>query len=146
MATADLSQSHNMGINALGQITFPSEAYTIQQNWLQLHVCKPLEMTVCTFQFCIKEINTMLLQFPGNRGQAAVCLNKIELKELFWRSIPRKWQVCLTNKSAKRHLISKNNFNDKLDTIQLVELQQNPGRERGRRPHPSRQTGLRAHN
>ena len=75
-ATADLSQSHNMGMNALGQITFPAEAYTIQQNWLQLHVRKPLEMTVRSFQFCIEEINTMLLQFPGDRGQKAVSLTK----------------------------------------------------------------------
>ena len=79
-ATADLSQSHNMGINALGQITFPAEAYTMQRNWLQLHVRKPLEMTVRSFQFRIEEINTMLLQFPGDRGQKAVSLNEIELK------------------------------------------------------------------
>ena len=64
----------------------------------------------------------MLLQFPGNRGQKSVSLNKIELKKLFWRSIPRKWQVYLTDKSVKRHLILKNDFIDKLDTIQLVEL------------------------
>ena len=89
-ATADLNQSHNMGMNTLGQITFPAEAYTIQRNWLQLHVRKPLEMTVRSFQFCIEKINTMLLQFLGNRSQKAVSLNKIELKELFWDSIPRK--------------------------------------------------------
>ena len=29
-AAPDYGQSHNMGMNALGQITFPSEAYTIQ--------------------------------------------------------------------------------------------------------------------
>ena len=58
-------ESHNMGMNALGQITFPSKAYTIQRNWLQLHVCKPLKMTVRNFQFRIKEINSMLVQFPA---------------------------------------------------------------------------------
>ena len=30
----DYTQSHNMGMNALSQVTFPSEAYTIQRNWL----------------------------------------------------------------------------------------------------------------
>ena len=67
-----------MGMNALGQITFPSEAYTIQRNWLQLHVCKPLKMTVRNFQFRIKEINSMLVQLPKDMGQTAVCLNEIE--------------------------------------------------------------------
>ena len=55
----------------------------------------------------------------------AVSLNDIELKELLWRAIPRKWQMRLTDKSVKRHLISKSEFIDELDTIQLVELQQN---------------------
>ena len=89
----------------LGQITFPFKAYTIQRNWLQLQVCKPLEMTVRTFQFRIKEINLMLVQFPGNMGQMAICLNKIGLKKLFWRAIPCKCQVRLTDKSFKQHLI-----------------------------------------
>ena len=73
----------------------------------------------------------MLLQFPGDRGQKTVRLKEIELKELFWRAIPRKWQVCLTNKSVKRHLILKNNFVDELDTIQLVELQQKALEKKG---------------
>ena len=63
----DYTQSHNMGMNALGQVTFPAEAYTIQRNWLQLHVRKPLEVTVRNFQFGVKEINTMLVQFSGDR-------------------------------------------------------------------------------
>ena len=128
---ADYTESHVMGMNALGQVTFPSEAYTIQRNWLQLHVRKPLEVTVRNFQFRIEEINTMLIQFPGDRGQRAVSLNEIELKELFWRAIPRKWQVRLTDKSVKRHLISKSEFIDELDTIQLVELQQNALERKG---------------
>ena len=86
----DYTESYNMRINALGQVTFLAEAYTIQRNWLQLHVRKPLEMTVRNFQFWIEEINTMLVQFSGDRGQKAVRLNEIELKELFWRAIPRK--------------------------------------------------------
>ena len=30
--TLDYTQSHNMGMNALGQVIFPAEAYTIQRN------------------------------------------------------------------------------------------------------------------
>ena len=73
----------------------------------------------------------MLLQLPGNRGQKALNLNEIELKELFWRAIPRKWQVRLTGKLVKRNLISKSDFIDELDTIQLVELQQNAFERKG---------------
>ena len=81
-------------------------------------------MTVQNFQFCIKEINNMMGQFPAEAGTAVATLTERELKELFWRAIPRKWQIRLTDKSVKRHLISKNEFILELDTIQLVESQQ----------------------
>ena len=66
----------------------------------------------------------MIAMFPPEARTAGAALNNWELKELFWQAIPRKWQIRLTDKLVKRHLITKNEFINKLDTIQLVKQQE----------------------
>ena len=56
--------AHEAGLACIAIITIPSEAYTVQRNWLQLHVRKPIDMTVRNFQFQIEKINLMMAMFP----------------------------------------------------------------------------------
>ena len=121
----------------MGKIVFPDEAYAAQRTWLQLTVRKPLDMTVRSFVARMETINGYLPAFPTSTGQPAAMLSEMELKELLWRAIPRKWQIRLQDKRVKRHAITRDKFIAKIKTIQAVKMQQRILDKRGRRPNPS---------
>ena len=92
--------------------------------WLQLTVCKLLDMTVRSFVARMETINGYLPAFPTSPGQPATMLSDMELKELLWRAIPRKWQIRLQDKRVKRHAITCNKFIAEIKMIQAVKMQQ----------------------
>ena len=136
-ATPNYNNAHIKGLNALGKFVFPDEAYAAQRTWLQLTVCKLLDMTLCAFVARMETINGYLTAFPTLPGQPAAMLLEMELKELLWRAIPCKWQIRLQDKRIKQHAITCNKFIAKIETIQAVKMQQRILDKRGRRPNPS---------
>ncbi len=133
-AVTNYTNTHAAGLQAIGQMIFPDEAYTAQRTWLQLTVRKPIDMTIRAFVFRIETINDYLPAFPTTSGQVAVALNEMELTELIWRAIPRKWQVRLHDKRIKRHNMTRSQFIAEIETIQAVEMQTKALEKRNKGP------------
>ena len=132
-ANINYSGTHLAGLQAIAQIIFPDDAYIAQRTWLQLTVQKPFDMTIRAFVFRIEEINGHLPAFPTSDGQVAQALTEMELTELLWRSIPRKWQIELQRNKVKRHAITRTQFIAEIETIQAVELQKRALEHKGKK-------------
>ena len=124
------------GLRAFTLIIFPDKAYSAQRTWMTLIVRKPLEMTIRSFMYRIEQINEYLPHFPGAPGQPAVKLNEMELIELLFRAIPRKWQLRLKDKGIKRHQISRTEYVAEIETVQAVEMQQKLLDKKGQKTKP----------
>ena len=99
--SSNYAKAHLAGLKAIEAQIFPDKAYAAQRTWLQLTLRKPLEMTIRSFVVRVETINNYLPSFPTVSGQMAQMLSDMELKELIWRAIPRKWQVRLQDKRVR---------------------------------------------
>ena len=57
-----------------------------------------MQNTIWEFVYRIEKINAYLKDFPVEEGQMATPLNDLELKELMFRAIPKKWHLKLKEK------------------------------------------------
>ena len=71
----------------------------------------------------IEEINAYLKDFPVEEGQTATPLNDLELKELMFRAIPKKWHLKLKEKGVQRHKLTRQQFLAEIKNVQSVERQ-----------------------
>jgi hypothetical protein len=105
-AQPNYEHTHEAGYKAMRAIIFPEEAYTAQCTWLTQTVQKPMTLTMQEFIYCMEEINAYLGDFPVEEGQMATPLNDLELKELMFRAIPKKWHLKLKDKNVQRHKLT----------------------------------------
>ena len=91
----------NARIEALKKIYIPEPAAVENQKSYLLRIRKNDRLTVPQFLDRMKQINLLLVQFPGS--SARQCLTPDELKRIFYLAMLMKWRTNFINSGQSLH-------------------------------------------